>query len=276
MTRISDTFQKLQTRDEAALIPYITLGWPTMNRSIDLAEAICNAGADFIELGVPYSDPIADGPTIREAAWQALKQGTTLQACLDAVVELRERGVTTPILLMGYMNPFLTYGLKKFAKAARGAGVDGLIIPDMVPESADSFFSVIDVNGLDWITFVAPTTDPKRIQLIGQSGSGFIYCISLIGITGARNDLEMEVHNYVREMKAQLPLPVAVGFGISTPEHVASISQVADGVIIGSALMNAISSDTDSDGIAVIDEFIRACKKATHRTHEGGIQCNPH
>lgn len=225
------------TKGRPAFMPYSVLGYPTSRAGLEVIRTLVEAGADLLELGVPFSDPLADGPTIQAATQKSLENGTTLKDCLAMTAELRQEGVTTPALLMGYINPILSYGLEEFAADAAAAGVDGLIVPDLPPEEAAELEAACANHGLAMVYLLAPTSTPERIALVAERSSGFIYLVSLTGVTGAREALPSDLTEFVARVRAQTGKPLAVGFGIGTGEQARAVGQMADGVIVGSALV---------------------------------------
>jgi len=241
-----DRIQQAFARDRPAFMPYAVLGYPTRPASLDIVQSLAAEGADLLELGVPFSDPLADGPTIQAASQKSLENGTTLGDCLAMVRELRRRGVDTPALLMGYVNPILAYGQDKFVTEAATAGVDGLIVPDLPPEEAEELEAGCVQHGLALVYLLAPTSTPERIKLIARRSQGFIYLVSLTGVTGARHALAADLTDFVARVRAQTDKPLAVGFGIGDGEQAAAVGQIADGVIVGSALVKRASESMDS------------------------------
>ncbi len=256
MSRIQQTWERLAAEDRQALILYLTVGFPERESALDLVPRLIDAGADIIELGVPFSDPIAEGVTIQGATQQALKNGITVRYCLETVRTLRERGVEAPLLLMGYLNPLLRYGVEQFCADAAAAGLDGLILPDLPPEEAGEIDAACRKHGLDLIMFVAPTSTPDRIAHVAEHASGFIYCVSTKGVTGARAALPPELPAFVQRVRRQTQMPIAVGFGISQPDHARQVAKIADGVIIGSKLIDVVAQHGDVDG------FVRSMRAA--------------
>jgi tryptophan synthase alpha chain len=242
MNRIAVTFEHLRRARRTALMPYLTMGYPLRESALDLAPAVVAAGADLIELGVPFSDPLADGATIQAAAQQALINGMTLSLCLEQAAELRAQGMTVPFVLMGYYNPILQMGLQPFAQRAVAAGIDGVIVPDLPPEEAEPLHSALRNHGIALVLLVAPTEDRERIQLVAGHSDGFLYLVSLTGVTGARDQLPAGLAAFVAHTRAATHLPLAVGFGISTPDQAARVARIADGVIVGSALVKAVAA----------------------------------
>jgi tryptophan synthase alpha chain len=235
--RIAAAFVRAQAESRAVLIPYLTLGYPTPEKSLALAEATIAGGADLLELGVPFSDPLADGPVIQRAAHVALQRGMSVARCLEMAQTLRERGASLPLIFMGYYNPILAYGEEVFCRACYEAGVDGLIVPDLPPEEGAGLESACRAYGLALIYLLAPTSTPERIQLVTARARGFVYLVSVAGITGPRQSLPADLGAFVRRVRAATDKPLAVGFGISTPEQAAQVAALADGVVVGSALV---------------------------------------
>jgi tryptophan synthase alpha chain len=245
VSRITGTFENLLGTGRAALMPYVTLGYPERESALALVPALVEAGADLVELGVPFSDPLADGATIQAAAQRALGNGVTLSLCLEQAAALRAQGVTLPFVMMGYYNPIFQMGVERFADAAARAGVDGVIVPDLPPEESDELRAALHAEGLDLIFLLPPTSDDGRVRLVAERTSGFLYLVSLVGVTGARDRLPPDLEAFVARVRAATDLPLAVGFGISTPEQAAQVARVADGVIVGSALIKAIGVGQD-------------------------------
>jgi tryptophan synthase alpha chain len=265
-SRIAAKFAECKANGRAAFIPYLTAGYPSLEQSAGLIEAIVAGGADLIEIGVPFSDPLADGTTIQAASQKALDGGTNLQDCFDLVKEVRARGVEIPLLFMGYTNPFYQYGLERLARTAAEVGVDGFIIPDLPSDESEEFAAPLREHGRDLIFLLAPTSTDKRIRDAADRASGFIYCVSLTGVTGARNALSAGLPEYIARVRSFTDLPLAIGFGISRPEHVAQAARLGDGVIVGAALINHIDSLNDAELNAGTTAFIRSLVDATGRT----------
>ncbi len=262
---IAAAFERCRAAGRAALIPFITAGYPSLEMSRRLLPALVEGGADLIEIGVPFSDPLADGATIQRASQVALEQGTTLRDCLELVRDARASGVTVPMLLMGYLNPFYQYGLEALARDAAETGVDGFIIPDLPLEESDEVLEPLRRYGRDLIFLVAPTSTDARIAEVARRGSGFIYCVSLTGVTGARDRLSDELPGYIARVRSHTDLPLAIGFGISRPEHVRQASELADGVIVASALINHLDRLPLDAFVAGATAFVRELAAATHK-----------
>jgi tryptophan synthase alpha chain len=239
LERIAAAFAAAKNEERAALMPYFTLGYPDPATSLDVVEAIAQAGADLIELGVPFSDPLADGPTIQHSTQVALEQGVNAARCIEMVAGLRARGVTQPFMLMGYVNPILAFGVERFVAEATEAGADGFIVPDLPPEEAAEVEAACQTHGRALVYLLAPTSPSERVELLASRTTGFLYLVSLTGVTGARNALPPHLADFVRRVRAVARTPLAVGFGISTPEQARAVGNLADGVIVGSALIKA-------------------------------------
>lgn len=245
MSRIARRFEALRAQGRKALIPFITAGDPGREVTVPLMHALVRAGADVVELGVPFSDPMADGPVIQRASERALAGGTNLRQVLEMVREFRVRDRDTPVVLMGYLNPFEIAGYAPFAKAAAAAGVDGVLTVDLPPEEAEEFLAAVRAHDIDLIFLLAPTSDAGRIKKITAVASGFVYYVSLKGVTGAGNLDVDSVASKVAEIKKVTELPVGVGFGIRDGESAARIAAVSDAVVVGSVLVQAIESLVD-------------------------------
>ena len=222
-----------------ALIPYLTAGFPTYEASLDGLRRVQAAGADVVEIGVPFSDPLADGPTIQRTTQAALEQGITLPRVLALV---RDAALQVPIVIMTYLNPVLAYGVERFAKDARAAGVAGVLLTDLPAGADPAIENAVTTNGLDLIRLIAPTTDDRRVAAAMSGAGGFIYLISRLGVTGARDSVPADLEAQVRRVRGASRLPIAVGFGISTPAQAAATARYADGVVVGSALMDALAN----------------------------------
>lgn len=246
LDRISAAFSSAHAENRAALMPYCTLGFPHPDVSPAIIQAIATyGGADLIELGVPFSDPLADRPTIQHSTQVALKEGSTTSRCLKIASGLRLAGVRQPLLLMGYCNPILAYGVEKYTVDAASAGVDGLIVPDLPLEEAADLEKACRANGLALVYLVSPNTSPERLRLVARRSSGFLYLVSVTGTTGARREVAANLESFIAQVRQATSLPLAVGFGISTPQQACAVGQLADGVIVGSALIDAIARTGD-------------------------------
>lgn len=240
-SRISRTFEALGRRKRKALVTFLTAGDPAPDASVPLMHALVQAGADVLELGVPFSDPMADGPVIQRASERALRHGVSLSDVLDMVKEFRARDETTPIVLMGYLNPFEVMGYQAFARRAASVGVDGVITVDMPPEEAEEFIAVLQEHHIDPVFLLAPTSTEERITRISAAARGFIYYVSLRGVTGASHLDVDSVRQHLAAIRRQTKLPVGVGFGVGNAEAAAAVATVADAVVVGSALVKRIA-----------------------------------
>lgn len=248
---------------ELALVAYLTAGYPSLDETVDLVVAACAAGADVIELGTPFSDPLGDGPVIQATTQHALGAGASLATTLDVVAKVRATGVDVPIMLMGYCNPFLRYGLPKLFADAASVGADGFIVPDLPATDADDWLVEADRHALGQVFFAAPGSSVERLQITARRCRGFLYCLADNGVTGVRDRLADGLDDYLARVRAVAGTPVAVGFGISRPEHVAALRGKADGVIVGSALLKAIgAADTPQARIEATTDLIAALKEA--------------
>jgi tryptophan synthase alpha chain len=259
--RLDDTFARLRERGERALVAYVMAGDPSLTETHRLVVEAERRGADVVELGVPFSDPLADGPVIQRAGTRALAAGTTLPRVLEMVATLRAE-VRLPIVLFTYYNPVLAFGLKSFARTAADAGADGVIVPDLPYEEADPLRAEAEPAGLDMIQLVAPTSTPARVRTIARLSRGFIYVVSLTGVTGERRSLPPGLDAQVRTLRLVTTKPVCIGFGVSTPEHVATVGRLADGVVVGSAIVRTIEQHAGTSGLAKrVGDFIAALKE---------------
>jgi tryptophan synthase alpha chain len=269
MSRIAERFQSLKTEGRRALIPYICAGDPEVWVTVPLMHALVQAGADIIELGVPFSDPMADGPVIQRAAERALKHQLSLTQVLAMVREFRTKDATTPVVLMGYLNPVEVMGYETFATAAAAAGVDGALTVDLPPEEAQEFKAALKKHKLDVIFLLAPTSSVERIRLISGAASGFIYYVSLRGVTGASHIDFTEVAARVREIRGLSGLPLGVGFGIGTPEAAATVAGFADAVIVGSAIVRRMEENAAQPDKILTDipAFLGTLRAAMDKGH---------
>ncbi len=263
MTRIATCFEKLRGENRKALITYITAGDPTPNDTVQLMHSLANAGADLIELGVPFSDPMADGPVIQAACERALRHDTSLQDILAMVEKFREDDDSTPVILMGYQNPIEVFGVRAFAEAASGV-VDGVITVDLPPEESHDIAALYKTNDIDSIYLLAPTTNEKRIQAIAGLASGFLYYVSFKGITGANRLDVRSVESKVAQIRNYATIPIAVGFGIKDAQSAKSVASCADAVVVGSAIVSIIAEHTENTNVAKqkIEILLRDIKSA--------------
>jgi len=236
---ISQMFERTGRARRSAFLPYFPIGYPDYASSLDAIEAMAGVNVDGFEIGMPFSDPLADGQTIQAATQIALKNGITVKRCIEAVAELRRRGVGQPMLMMGYLNPLLAYGAETFVRDAARAGASGLIVPDLPPEEIGLFSPACEREGIALALFLAPTSTEQRIQLVAERATGFIYVVSLTGVTGVREELSADVPAFVAKVRAYTSLPLVLGFGISTPRHVQALNGIVEGYIVGSALVRA-------------------------------------
>jgi tryptophan synthase alpha chain len=247
-SRLDATFERLRGRGERALVAYLMAGDPSLAETERLVIEAEHRGADVVELGVPFSDPLADGPVVQRADVRALAAGTSLPRVLEMVASLRAR-VRLPLVLMTYYNPILAFGLKGFARTAVDAGADGVIVPDLPHEEAEPLRAEAEPAGLDMIHLVAPTSTPARVKAIARLSRGFIYVVSLTGVTGARPELPPDLGAQIRTLRLVTTKPVCVGFGVSTPEQVAAVGRLADGVIVGSAIVRTIEEHSGTSAL---------------------------
>jgi tryptophan synthase alpha chain len=260
--RIARRFRALSGAGELGLITYVTAGDPSLEASEKIVLAAAEAGADAIELGVPFSDPVADGPTIQRASERALKAGTTLTGVMDLVRRLRGR-MEVPLVLFSYFNPILQMGLEKFAEEAAAAGVDGILATDLTPEEASDYRRILQERGLDTIFLAAPTSTDKRLKLIGEASTGFLYVISRTGVTGEKDALPEDLPAFIRRARQFTRLPIAVGFGISQASHVTLLGGIADAAVVGSALVAEIEKAGTAEAAArAVGERVRLLKRA--------------
>ena len=254
MSHIASVFRP----DYKALIAYITVGYPSIEATLEIASVLSDNGCDIIELGIPFSDPLADGATIQQASYRALQQGTTPQVCLEVARRLR-RNMTTPLVFMTYYNPVFNFGLEAFSRSCAEAGIDGLIIPDLPPEEGAGLEAATRKHDLDLIYLLSPTSTGERIATVAERSRGFIYLVSITGVTGARQSLPPELENFVERVRQQAKQPLCVGFGVSTPEQARRVAGVADGVIVGSRLIQSIEEDAT---LSSLKAFILSLREA--------------
>ncbi len=254
MSHISDAFKP----GRPALIAYITAGYPDIGATPRIARVLAESGSDIIELGIPFSDPLADGATIQKTSYAALQKGTTPEACLAAAATIRKTAAV-PLVFMTYYNPVLNYGLNEFCRSCARAGINGLIVPDLPPEEGTELEKIARQHGLDLIYLLAPTSTEERIAAVAGHSRGFIYLVSLTGVTGARDRLPPELEGFVQRVRKQANQPLAVGFGVATPKQAKRVAAVADGVIVGSRLMQLIDEDPS---LATLANFVTGLRRA--------------
>ena len=262
MSRIQGRFEALGKAKRKALIPYITAGDPHPSLTVPLMRGLVEAGSDIIELGVPFSDPMADGPVIQRAGERALKHGVGLSAVLKLVSEFRKTDRMTPIVLMGYANPIEAMGVEKFIAAAKSADIDGVIVVDYPPEECEQFAALAKKHGIDPIFLLAPTSTDKRIEQVGRVGSGFLYYVSLRGTTGAAHMDLGDVAARIPKIRAATRLPIGVGFGIRDAESARKVAQAADAVVIGSRIIQEIEAGSADDAVARVKAFLKPIRQA--------------
>jgi tryptophan synthase alpha chain len=257
MGRIEAKFANLKREGRKGLIPFITAGDPDLRTTGLLLVELAQAGADLIEVGMPFSDPVADGPVIQRASERALRNGATLPALLGCLAASR-REIEIPVVLFSYFNPLLQFGLERLASEARSAGVDGILVTDLIPEEAGDWEKILEANALDPISLVAPTTSDARLKRITAQARGFVYAISRTGVTGAREEMEDAAEALVRRVRDCTDLPVAVGFGVTTAQHVRDVGRYADAAVVGSAIVQEIErSGSDDQVVRRVGEFVR-------------------
>lgn len=262
LDRINAVFAALKQQRRAAFMPYHAMGYPSRALTLDMVTALASNGADLFEIGFPHSDPLADGPTVQGATQRALENGTTVADCLQMVRELRSRGVRQPFCAMTYYNPLFAYGIERFVQDAVSAGIDGLIVPDLPPEEAGDLEAACRAAGLATVYLLAPTSTDARISLVARHSTGFIYMVSVTGITGARRELPPDLADFVQRVRRHTKLPLAVGFGIGTAEQAAAVAALAEGVIVGSALVKAAGAE---NGVEAVTELGRQLAEGSHR-----------
>ncbi len=255
MSRIENVFAD---RNNKALIGYVTVGYPSIDATLEIVPALVENGCDIIELGIPFSDPLADGPIIQKSSYEALQQDVTLQKCIEIAKKLREN-IDVPMVFMGYYNPVLHYGIGEFCKQCAEAGIDGLIIPDLPPEEGIELEKTANEHGIDLIYLLAPTSDDERIKIVANRSTGFIYLVSLTGVTGSGAELPKELDEFVTRVRQTTSKPLCVGFGITTPEQAKRVARIADGVIVGSRIIKLIEEDQSLNSVR---SFIRDLKNA--------------
>ena len=274
MSRLKDKFAALKKEGRAAFVPFITAGDPDMETSLAILESLPGAGADVIELGLPFTDPMADGPAVQASSVRALKAGASTAKVLKMVEKFRKKDKTTPIVLMGYYNPVHAYGTAKFVKDVAQAGVDGLIVVDLPMEEDEVLRVPAQTQGVDLIRFVTPTTDDDRLKRIVADASGYLYYVSVAGVTGTKAVPEEEVRAALTRIRAATALPCAVGFGIRSPEQASAIARIADGVVVGSAIVGRVADNMGHGKervVAEVLELTRALAGSTHAARHGKV-----
>ncbi|MSQ23708.1 MAG: tryptophan synthase subunit alpha [Chloroflexi bacterium] len=261
MNRIDRTFAQLKAADRLGLFPYLTVGFPDLDATEQLALAMLEAGADGIELGIPFSDPVADGVTLQHASERALSNGASVSWALDVVARLRGQ-TDAPLIAMTYYNPIYHYGLARLVQDAAVAGIDGLIVPDLPTAEASPLLPAAKSQGIHLIQMVAPTSTPQHLEEVGRIAQGFVYCVSLVGTTGARAQLSDRLPAFMKAVRDQVSQPLLVGFGISRPEHVAALHTIADGCIVASAIADLIEATPAAQRIAALSTYIASLRAA--------------
>jgi tryptophan synthase alpha subunit len=256
LDRIAQAFAAAREDGRVPVVPFIPVGWPEIDATVEVVEAAVAGGAAAVEIGWPFSDPMGDGPTNQRAYEEAIRNGATGETVLDAVRTLRARGVRVPLIVMGYFNPLLTYGISRFVQDAVEAGVDGLIVVDLPPQEAGELERPARAAGLHLVYLLAPTSTEDRIQLVAEHGSGFIYCVGVVGITGARSVLSDELPEYLARVRGLTDLPLAVGFGISSREHVETVGQYADAAVVGSAFVALVGETPREERSARVRAYL--------------------
>jgi tryptophan synthase alpha chain len=260
--RLASTMDRARRQGRLALNGWQTIGYPDLASTRRLVPALLDGGFDVLELGVPFSDPIADGPTIQRASQRALDNGTTLEDCLELVGGLRASGIDAPLLFMSYLNPLLSMGVDRFADRAAEAGLDGLIVPDLPAEESDDLLRALERVGIVLVYMVAPTSTEGRLRAVGARARGFVYCVSLTGVTGARQRLPDSTPEYLARVRRLVDAPLAVGFGIARPEQVAALRGHADGVIVGSAIVDLMDNAPADQHAARLRDYARSLRDA--------------
>ena len=255
--RLAEMFARTRAEGRPALIPFVPAGWPELDDTVRIVEAALAGGADAMEIGMPFSDPLGDGPVNQQAYEEAIRGGCNTDTVFAAVAELRARGVRAPLLVMGYFNPVLAYGVGRFVEAAVRAGVDGLIIVDLPPQEAAELEVPARAAGLHMIYLLAPTSTEERIKLVVEHASGFIYCAGVVGVTGARSELSAELPAFIARVRAHTDLPLAVGFGISAREHVEAVGTLADAAVVGSAFVRTVAEATSAQRPEAVRAFVQ-------------------
>lgn len=265
MSRIKSTFDKLAQQNRRALIPFFTAGDPSLELTVPLMHALADNGADVIELGVPFSDPMADGPVIQRASERALKRGMTLKGVLEMVAEFRKKNAATPVVLMGYGNPIEAMGWENFARRCEEAGVDGALTVDFPPEESHDAFLHLQRHGIDPIFLLAPTTNEERIEKVAKLARGYVYYVSLKGVTGAGNLDLSDIAQKIPKLRKHIKLPIGVGFGIRDAATAEAVAKLSDGVVVGSRIVQVIEASTEQNVLANVGALIMELKQAVDR-----------
>ncbi len=263
MSRIDELFGRLKAEGRLGLFMYLTVGYPDLTAGRELARMVLDAGADLLELGIPFSDPLADGATIQRASHRALQAGTRPEDLLDLAAGLRAAGYTQPLVVMTYFNPVLARGEERFCAELAAARIDGLIIPDLPPDEAEGLRAAARARGLDLVFLAAPNSPPDRLKQVAGASSGFLYCVSLTGVTGARDTLPPGLGQFLGRVRAVSALPLAVGFGISRPEQVRALRGLADAVVVGSGLIDRVEGTPPERWGVEVRGYVRALRAAT-------------
>lgn len=263
MTRIAQTFETLKAEGRKGLNIFISAGDPDAAKSLAIMEALPEAGADFIELGMPFTDPMADGPSVQASSIRALEAGASIKTTLEMLQQFRTKNITTPVILMGYFNPVYAYGIKDFVQDAKAAGADGLLIVDLPPEEDAELSIPAKEAGLDFIKLVTPTTNDDRLAKILGSAEGFLYYVSITGVTGTKSANVQQVAQHIAHIKTKTSLPVAVGFGIKTAEDAANMSKIADAIVVGSAIVDLVKDNLGNDNLPdIIADTVLSLRKS--------------
>ena len=268
MDRLKESFQNISRRGTPGVIPYLTAGFPSIEETVPLLTALVEGGADAIELGVPFSDPLADGPTIQRSSFHALSQGVTLGTCLDLSRQFRESEKSVPLVFMGYYNPILSYGLERFAEDASDAGVDGVIVPDLPYEETGSLQAACGRRGIHVIPLLAPTSTDERIAKTCEKADGFVYCVSVTGVTGARQELPTGIPALTQRVRRHTDLPIVIGFGVSQNRHVQALASHAEAAAVGSALIDLVDNTPLGQREKAVREFVAGLKAAPSEKEE--------
>jgi tryptophan synthase alpha subunit len=256
VSRIDEAFARARSEGRVAFVAYVAAGFPELDATPGLVRALAEGGADAIELGLPFSDPLADGPSVQRASFRALQAGMTPERMLAQVREIRRSGVVIPLIVMTYYNPILAYGQERFIADAASAGIDGMIFVDVPPEEAGALSASCRAAGIDYVPLVAPTSTDERLGAASRQASGFVYCVSVAGVTGVRETLPAELGSFLERARRQTELPLAVGFGISRREHVEALDGRADGAIVGSAIIECIEAAPRAEREAKVREYV--------------------